>query len=30
LKTYVSAVLRKLDVKNRGAVKDAALKLHLI
>ncbi len=30
VKTYVSAVLRKLDVKNRGAVKDAALKLHLI
>ena len=30
VKTYVSAVLRKLGVKNRGAVKDAALKLHLI
>ena len=30
VKTYVSAVLRKLNVKNRGAVKDAALKLHLI
>ena len=30
VKTYVSAVLRKLGVSNRGAVKDAALKLHLI
>ena len=30
VKTYVSAVLRKLDVSNRGAVKDAARKLHLI
>ena len=30
VKTYVSGVLRKLGVKNRGAVKDAAVKLHLI
>ncbi len=30
VKTYVSAVLRKLGVNNRGAVKDAAVKLHLI
>ena len=30
VKTYVSSVLRKLGVKNRGAVKDAAIKLHLI
>ncbi len=30
VKTYVSNVLRKLGVKNRGAVKDAAVKLHLI
>ncbi len=30
VKTYVSSVLRKLGVKNRGAVKDAAVKLHLI
>ena len=30
VKTHVSNVLRKLGVKNRGAVKDAAQKLHLI
>ena len=29
VKTYVSGVLRKLGVKNRGAVKDAAIKRHL-
>lgn len=30
VKTHVSNVLRKLNVKNRGAVKDVAVKLHLI
>ena len=30
VKTHVSNVLRKLGVKNRGAVKDAALQYHLI
>ena len=30
VKTHVGSILRKLGVKNRGAVKDAALKLHLI
>lgn len=30
VKTYVSSILRKLGVKNRGAVKDAAQRLHLI
>lgn len=30
VKTHVGNILRKLGVKNRGAVKDAALKLHLI
>ena len=30
VKTHVSNVLRKLEVKSRGAVKDAAIKKHLI
>lgn len=30
VKTYVSRILRKLGVKNRSAVKDAAQRLHLI
>lgn len=30
VKTHVGNILRKLGVKNRGAVKDAALQLHLI